>query len=112
MPVNPKYRPRQIGCHVILKATEEQVSEMMLGIPGAILEFPINTKLFHQDGVEVTRKSETEYVLRGYENFEIVNAMKIPEDLLKLSGDILEKNLYVSLSFRHEELDLTETVLA
>lgn len=104
------YKERRIGCHVVLKASEKQVSQILLSVKGAILEFPIGSKHFHPSGVSIVREEENVYILRGFEKWEDVNQLKLPSDLLALSEYILENELYQTLSFRHEEDGLKEEI--
>ena len=104
------YRERKIGCHVVLKATERQIANILLrkaDLSCSITEligFPVDS--WQQDPItlcKVWRKAENLFHIYGYEPWEDVNNMKIPADLLKLIEYILEKELYCSLSIRHEE---------
>lgn len=106
------YRERKIGHHVVLITTEEDIGTILLGVPGAIVDFEIGTKQLWHNGASVFRESENTYILRGYELWQDVDGMHLPADLLVLSEYILENDLYDSMSFRHEEIDLEKTILS
>ena len=113
------YRERKIGCHVVLKAKERQIASILLrkaeDLSSSITElidFPVDS--WQQDPItlcKVWRKAENLFHIYGYEPWEDVNNMKIPADLLKLIEYILEKELYCSLSIRHEEEGIKEEIV-
>ena len=110
------YRERAIRPHIIWKCTHEQLSEFLLKVGNCCLEskFSPRSSLEKQEDFEhkivflngatgfiLSKESDVYSIkLRGYSN-ELKNEMQ--EDLADICRDILDRKLYVSIIFSHEE---------
>ena len=81
---------------VKLKATEQQMSVLMLGEPGrnCILEFNQGEKLDTPSGAVIVRKDIEEYMLYGYDDdVDVFLGTELPRDLVKALDTIVYQDL-------------------